>query len=301
MPASSYKKPVFIAGMPRSGTTLLHGILCNSGLYFPMPETHFFSHAACGFPEQNLSRKAQNKIWRVLTKRARIEVDRESIYRLGSKKEVFEYIVGIYNKDGTSTFLEKTPRHVFFYSEIMRHYPDARFICMVREPKNVASSQLTLTSKQNKSVIRISLLYNKITRAILDIQNQPNVLALTYEDLTDETESVLKTVCEFLKIPYVSRLLDNVAATHEIITSRAFWQERNVGWKEIRKSNPDKWRQFLDDGQANLVNYLTQTNAARFGYRLPYRWPGVGKGAVKDITKLLAPREFKKVFSKVHG
>ena len=133
MSASSYKKPVFIAGMPRSGTTLLHGILCNSGLYFPMPETHFFSHAACGFPGHNLSRKAQNKIWRVLTKRARIEVDQESIYRLGSKKEIFEYVVGIYNKDGTGTFLEKTPRHVFFYSEIMRYYSDARFICMVRE------------------------------------------------------------------------------------------------------------------------------------------------------------------------
>jgi len=266
-----------------------------------MPETHFFSQAACGFPGRDLSRKGQNKIWRVLTKRARIEVDKEIIYSLDSKKEIFEYIIGTFNKDEVDTFLEKTPRHVFFYAEIMKYYPDAKFICMIREPKNVISSMLTITSKKNKSVIRLSLLYNKITRAILEIQNHHNVLALKYEDLTDETESVLKTVCEFLNMPYDSRLIDNVAAPPEIITSQAFWQERNVGWKEIRKNNPDKWRKFLDNGQANLVNYFTHANAAQFGYRLTYRWMEVGKGAVQDITKLLAPREFKKIFSKVHG
>ena len=301
MPASSYKKPVFIAGMPRSGTTLLHGILCNSGLYFAMPETHFFSHAACGFPSHGLAEKAQHKIWRVLTKRARIEVDLKRINQLASKKDIFEYIVGLYNKDGIDTFLEKTPRHVFFYPEIMTFYPDARFICMVREPKNVASSQLTLTSKQNKSVIRISLLYNKITSAILDIRQQPNALVLKYEDLTDDTEAVIKKVCEFLDIPYDASLLDDVAAPPEIITSRAFWQERNVGWNKIRKSDPDKWRKFLDDGQANLVNYITRKNAAQFEYILDHRWGAMSRGAVQDLTKLLAPREFKKVFSRIHG
>jgi hypothetical protein len=96
-------------------------------------------------------------------------------------------------------------------------------------------------------------------------------------------------------------LLDDVAAPPGIITAQAFWQERNLGWNEIRKSNPDKWRQFLDDGQASLVNYMTHENAVQFGYTLPYRWAGVGRGVGQDISKLLVPREFKKIFSKVHG
>lgn len=297
----TYKAPVFIAGMPRSGTTLIHGILCNTGLYFPMPETHFFAHAACGLPERNLSRKEQLKILRVLTKRARLEVDKEIICSLGSKKEIFEYIIGTFNKNKINTFLEKTPRHVFFYSEILRYYPDAKFICMIREPKNVASSQLTLTSKPNKSVIRLALLYNKISQAILEIRNHPNVLVLKYEDLTDEPASILKMVCEFLNIPFDTGLLNDVAAPAEIITPQAFWQERNLGWNKIRKSNPDKWRKFLDDGRANIVNYITHANAAQFGYALPYRWMAVGRGFGQDILKLLAPKEFKKVFSKIHG
>jgi hypothetical protein len=53
MPA--YKKPVFIVGMPRSGTTLIQEILCNTGEYFPIPETHFFDRATCGLPEEKFS------------------------------------------------------------------------------------------------------------------------------------------------------------------------------------------------------------------------------------------------------
>jgi hypothetical protein len=65
-------------------------------------------------------------------------------YILIQKKEIFEYIVGCYNKDNQSTFLEKTPRHIFHYSEIMNYYSDARFICMIREPRNTVTSILSM-------------------------------------------------------------------------------------------------------------------------------------------------------------
>ena len=104
-----------------------------------------------------------------------------------------------------------------------------------------------------------------------------------------------------MNIPFDAELLNDVAAPAEIITPQAFWQERNLGWNKIRKSNPDKWRKFLDDGRANIVNYITHANAAQFGYALPYRWLAVGRGFGQDILKLLAPKEFKKVFSKIHG
>ena len=35
MPA--YKNPVFIVGMPRLGTTLIQGILCDTGECIPIP------------------------------------------------------------------------------------------------------------------------------------------------------------------------------------------------------------------------------------------------------------------------
>jgi hypothetical protein len=144
----TYKEPVFIVGSPRSGTTLIQGILCNTSKYFPMPETHFFSQVVYGLPENRLSDKNRKKIHRILARKSRIELDRGSLLKLNTQKEIFEYVVGTFNTDNKIDFLEKTPRHVFFYSKIINYYPGAKFICMIREPKNVISSQLTNSPKQ---------------------------------------------------------------------------------------------------------------------------------------------------------
>lgn len=57
-----YKEPVFIVGMLRSGTTLIQGILCNTGKYFAVPETHFFSRVVYGLPE-DLQEKILKRYW----------------------------------------------------------------------------------------------------------------------------------------------------------------------------------------------------------------------------------------------
>jgi hypothetical protein len=81
-----YKEPVFIVGVPRSGTTLLQSLLCNTDYYFPVPETHFFSRAALGMPGKNLSHESKKKILRILYKKYRIRIDSQSIDKLKSKK-----------------------------------------------------------------------------------------------------------------------------------------------------------------------------------------------------------------------
>ena len=217
-PNQYYQNPVFIVGMPRSGTTLIQGILCNTGFYFPIPETHFFSRVGFGLPE-SLNEENREKIFRALLEKSRIEVDEQALLKLNFKKEVFEYVIGIFNTENKSTFLEKTPRHVFFYSKILEYYPSAKFICMIREPKNVVSSQLTNTRIEHKSIIRAAFLYNKIADGILDIKSKSNVFLVKYEELTHEPESILKKVFKFLEIPYSSKFADKVAAPPEIVSA----------------------------------------------------------------------------------
>ena len=56
-----------------------------------MPETHFFSNAAYRLPDKDLRPEDFKKIQRVLTKRARIEIDGQLPPGLNSKKDLFEY------------------------------------------------------------------------------------------------------------------------------------------------------------------------------------------------------------------
>jgi hypothetical protein len=297
----TYKKPVFIVGMPRSGTTLIQGILCNTGEYFPMPETHFFVRATHGLPEDNLSKRDRKRIQYKLFKKSRIKLDPGLPEYLTTQKDIFEHVINQFNPEGTRTFLEKTPRHVFFYSKILEYYPDAKFICMIREPKNVVSSQLKNSPIENKSVIRLSLLYKKIAAAILKIRNNNNAFLIKYEDLTTETELILRHTCKFLNITFDSKLVDNVAAPLGIVSEYEFWKNKNVKVETIQKNNPDKWKEALDNNQENLVNFITKSYAAKFGYVLTHNWKAIYKGFLHDTKKLLSPREFIRVFSNTHG
>ena len=296
-----YKEPVFIVGMPRSGTTLLQGVLCNSGIYFPVPETHFFSRVTYGLPKSDFSEEDRKQIRRVLIKKSRIEVDGEFPYGLNSKKDIFEHIVGNYNRDKKHTFLEKTPRHIFFYSEILGYYPDAKFICMIREPKNAVSSIFTIPSKRKKSIITVALLYNKISNAILNVRKNNNVLVIRYEDLTDETEMILRTTCQFLNIPYDFKLVDNVAAPSGIVSSHETWKNRNIELDTIQRNNPNRWQKTLSNSQANVINFITKPYASQFGYVLDHRPIAVCLGIMQDLLRLLSKGELRRAFSKAHG
>ena len=296
-----YIKPVFVVGMPRSGTTLIQGILCNTGEYFPMPETHFFVRAAYGLEEEKLSQKDRERIRHKLLTKSRIKLDRGIPEHLTTKKNIFEHVVDQFNREGIRTFLEKTPRHIFFYSKILEYYPDARFICMIREPKNVVSSQLTNSPKKNKSVIRLALLYNKIAASIEKVRKNENTFLVRYEDLTNETELVLKDICDFLNVEFDSKLVDNVAAPPGIVSEHEFWKNKNVNINTIQKNNPAKWEQFLDTYQENLVNFITRSHAANFGYILEYKRSAAYKGFTCDFKNLTSTGEFKRIFSKIHG
>jgi len=297
----NYTDPVFIVGMLRSGTTLLQGILNNTGKYFPVPETHFFSQVTYSLPENDLSLRDRKTIQQILNRKSRIKVPESALSNLNSQKEIFEYVIGMFNPGQINTFLEKTPRHVFFYNKILRYYPTAKFICMVREPKNIVSSRYGKNPNRKKSVIRLSLLYNKIAAAILKILDKDNVILVRYEDLTDENERTLKVICEFLDMAYDGKFLENIVAPKEIVSEHEFWKNNNLTLETIKKNNPDKWRSTLRIDQAHLVNYITRSYAEEFGYSSGHEWAQVGKGFGRDIFRMIKPGEFKKLISKVHG
>ena len=298
---ATYKEPIFIVGTPRSGTTLLQAILVNSGMFFPMPETHFFSRVAYGVPERNLRKKDRQKILHMLTKKARIELDDQIIWGLESKIDIFEYIVGNFNTNKKKVFVEKTPRHIFFYQEIMKYYHDAKFVCIIREPKNIVSSQITNASNLYKSIIRASLLYNKIARAILEVSKNDNVLLMRYEDLTNEPEQTISNLFASLNLPYDLSLLDNVTAPPGIVLPHETWKHNNLELKKIRQNDPDKWRGVLSESQANVVNWITKSYASKFGYILNYRSLVVCFGMMQDLPRLACRKEVRRVFSRVHG
>jgi hypothetical protein len=163
------------------------------------------------------------------------------------------------------------------------------------------SSQLTNSPKKNKSVIRLSVLYNKIANVILKIKAHNNVLLIKYENLTTQTESTLRNICKFLKISYETKLVENVTAPHGIVSPHEFWKYKNIYQKTVQKNITDKWRKTLSVGQANAINFITKSNAEKFGYASSYKWFEVLNGLQQDLKRLFSKSELKKIASNIHG
>jgi len=291
-----YELPVFIVGAPRAGTTLLQSILCKLEQYFPIPETHFFSKVAVGFPEQNLNEFQKKKLLRILKGKSKIKIDEAELLPISSKKAIFEFIIGCYNKNNKNTFLEKTPRHIFHYSEIMNHYPDARFICMIREPRNTVSSILQMRPEINKSITRVAFLYNKIANRILTISKNRNVFIVRYEDLVSDTKETLYDICKYLRLPYNSNLIEDVAAPPEIISSHERWKDKNINFTIINKNDPERWKNYINENYGDMVAYITGSYAIQFDYKITFNWIRVCKGFLQDVRDNLSLKEIQKFF-----
>jgi len=97
-------------------------------------------------------------------------------------------------------------------------------------------------------------------------------LVVRYEELVSDPEDVMRRVVGFAGIDWADSLLTpTVGGT--AATSNSAWSARRVTG-EIEGRRLDLWREELDDGAQALVAAATRRAARRFGYDLPAPQPG---------------------------
>ena len=114
---TNLKKPIFLVGSPRSGTTFLGSCLAS----LPEVSYHFEPIAT-----KAASRYVYEGYWG--------ELKSKWFYR-----NVYAWLMRI-NLDGDIRFAEKTPRNCFLLPFLSKCFSDARFIHIVRDGRDVALS-----------------------------------------------------------------------------------------------------------------------------------------------------------------
>ena len=79
------------------------------------------------------------------------------------------------------------------------------------------------------------------------------------------------------------------------------WKRKNIEVKKVKPNEPDRWKEVLTDEQADLVIFITKTQAQKLGYNSRYNPIHVCYAFYQDIPNLINRRELKKLFSKCHG
>lgn len=197
--------PLFVIGMYRSGTSLLYGLLNQHPAIAIMYECDSLAALARKPSAENWPHWAErNELWNQTFLRHRITSTEFLETRdLRSLYEVFA------RRSGATFYGEKSPAYARCLRKLVRRFPDASIIVLLRELPEIYQSMLDAGKtgarffRRKGQLPRLIWSHRQMLRTArsLEAQGVP-VLRLDYREMVDNPESVARRVCEFLKLEY---------------------------------------------------------------------------------------------------
>lgn len=216
-PDPAPRAPVpFIVGVGRSGTTMLRLMLdAHPELTIP-PETHFVPDLIDAIeggasPEQAVEVMTAVRQWGDLhTEPAEVLERWRGLERFDAGPALRAFYEIFSARQGKPRYGEKTPAYVRSMVKIEAALPEARFIHVIRDGRDVALSRWkrTLGDKDPAPASKVAETWQRrIRRAQRHGGKVANYLELRYEDLVTDTEPNLRRICQFLELEWDSVIL----------------------------------------------------------------------------------------------
>ncbi len=219
--------PFFIVGSARSGTTLLRLILnAHSEVAIP-PESRFITElwrdgetSVDNFLKA-LSAHARFQAWDLPIESVRQELEGAST---AEYRDLIEAAFKAFAREhGKARWGDKTPRYVAEMERIASLWPEARFIHMIRDGRNVAQSYADVPFGP-KNVARVADLWARRVRAGRESGARlgpTRYLEVRYEDLVKDLETHTKALCTFLELEFDPGMLDYAERSRADVLPRA--------------------------------------------------------------------------------
>lgn len=219
------QKPVFIVGQERSGTTLLMTMLgCHPRIavpevawWYPRFRGYLHTYGDLG-REENLRTLADEMIFGLMVSFWGMPANPKTIVDeiLGDLRE--RSFAGIYcamleryaRWVGKPRWGEKTPNNVFYAKEILEDFPNAQFLCVTRDARDMAADAIRSSfGPTNAYAAAHEWKFGQQTIQKLRKELPPFAwLDVHYEKLARKPEVILRRACEFLGEDYSPKMLD---------------------------------------------------------------------------------------------
>ena len=228
--------PIFIVGMPRSGTTLMEQVLASHSKVFGAGELETFKEAIADCVSSHGIVPAYPVLVEALT--------REQIRQLG---EMYTARVRA-RTAGTERVVDKMPLNFVFVGLIHLALPNARFINLRRDPLDTCVScfSLLFTGSQPFAYDRAELgRYYRAYEMVMEHWHKvlpPGVLIdVHYEDLVDDLEETARGVLSHCNLDWEDACLD-FHDTKRAVRTASLMQVR----QPVYRRSIGSWRRYAD-------------------------------------------------------
>jgi len=205
----------FVCGVTRSGTTLLR-LMLDSHPELAIPgETHWVPKLIKAFERspqsaEDAARLAiDHKRWGdfhldAAELRARID----ALHPVTAADAIRAFYMLYVEREGKLRYGDKTPGYVQEMRRIQRVLPEARFVHIIRDGRDVSLSHLRMNWGPETYAESARLWRNRIRKARKMAPSIEHYNEVRFEDLVADTEGVLRRVCEFIELDFDPVMLD---------------------------------------------------------------------------------------------
>lgn len=232
------RSPIFIIGVHRSGTTLLRYMLSTSPRIYIPPESDFIPRFFGRDPDERLDQDRLAGVLRVIFERYRFVKEWQGsppdpawFLQKMEAPTPSAFLDTLYREyarqHGAVRWGDKTPIYTSYLHLIHQLFPDAQFLHVIRDGRDVALSTLDKWGEKEPHVdiyyaARIWVRRIRQARWVGAELGPQFYHELHYEDLVENPETELETICEFLDEPYLPQMSKQHQYAQKHISPGAF-------------------------------------------------------------------------------
>ncbi len=275
MPSPSYR-PLFVVGCPRSGTTWLQLLLAHHPRVATAPETQIFAYYLDHFQRQ--WREEHDGDTARLQGRAGLsrllsQEEFEALCRLNAST-VLEKIAA--KRPDASIVMEKSPRHALHAEFIRRLFPDALFLNVVRDPRDVVTSLMAAARSWGRSwappnAIDAARMWREHILAARRVSGA-GYREVRYERLTAEPVAEVQGILAWLGLPAGRAECEEAVAACELSklregdTSKLPVPGERSPREFFRSGQAGGWREQLGRADVRIVEHVCAGLMDELGY-----------------------------------
>jgi len=272
------RSPVFVVGMPRSGTTLLGAMLNAHSQVAVAPETHFYTRCRADPPEDDTI----EDVWARLSQQPGVqdmELTEEEKTRICTRirridgptpADLLNALGTVYaERTGAAVWGENTPDHLAHVPVVLREFPEAGVLCVVRDPRDVCLSLRSVPWNRD-SLPEAAWKWRRYAEMSSVYRSSlPNRFReVRYEELLRQPESVLRSILEWLGLSFERRVLEfHRDDEGPADPDREPWKAKTR--RPLDPTNTEKWRTRMKEAERAVVENVVGKALRARGYARP--------------------------------
>lgn len=242
---------VFIISLPRSGSTMLQRVLAGNPDVGTSSEPWILLHQAYGRRSTGIETD-YGADWAALGVNEFVAhfTDGDEVYDDAVRAFARVLYENAMHKNGAKVFVDKTPRYVLIIPELIRWFPAARFVFLLRNPLAVLASVVTTQiSKDLTTLERFAGELLEGPAAMLRGMAMLGERAITvrYENFVAQPDKELERLCTQLGLQCNPAMLDY----SQVPKMAGFMQDRTGlgNYNRPTDTGAEKWKLLLENAQ----------------------------------------------------